>query len=269
MIFASTWIGFSTGPPNMPECRSRLGALDDHLFKRQSAQHHRDRRRRGVPHAGVADKREIGGREFVPVRGEKAGQRGRARLLFALEQKCDVAGQSAIRLEGAAGFEKGHQLTFVVRGAAGDDVLAVLALGKPRRERLGLPQFKRIRRLHVIMAVEQHMRRILALRLGVANDDRMAGRLAHLGRVAEPVELILEPVRGAQTLRREGGIGRNGRDAQKIEQAFARSVEIGVYRREDGVDRGHELSSPGEKPKLVRMHGEGKARRRNRRHGWP
>ena len=53
-------------------------------------------------------------------------------------------------------LEEGHHLAFVVGGATGDDDLAMLRiLGEARREGRGGPLPRGIRRLHVVMAVEQ------------------------------------------------------------------------------------------------------------------
>ena len=63
-------------------------------------------------------------------------------------------------LPGAAGLDEGHQLALVVgRAAAGDHLVARSDLLDRRRERIVFPQLDRIDRLHVVMAIEQHMRR--------------------------------------------------------------------------------------------------------------
>ena len=74
------------------------------------------------------------------VGGEEGGQGDRAGLLLALEQHGDVARQAAIGAEGAAGLEEGHQLAFVVAGAAGDDARTARPVGEARLERRGRPQ---------------------------------------------------------------------------------------------------------------------------------
>ncbi len=56
------------------------------------------------------------------------------------------------------------------------------ALLQARREGIGLPELQRIGRLHVVMAVEQHMRRVLALGVRMADHDRMARESAAIRR---------------------------------------------------------------------------------------
>ncbi len=87
------------------------------------------------------------------------GRQARATgLLLAFEQDRHVNRQAAMhRMPGAARFEEGHHLSLIVGGAARDDDLAIFwVLGKARREGRRRPLLKRIRRLHVVMAIEQH-----------------------------------------------------------------------------------------------------------------
>ena len=75
-------------------------------------------------------------------------------------------------LEGAAGYEKGHKLAFVVGSPSSDDLFAVrpgLELGLERRVS---PQIQRIDRLHVIVAVEEDARRFSARRRDAADNHR-------------------------------------------------------------------------------------------------
>ena len=215
------------------------GAPQDHLLLHQSAQHDRDARRGRVPHAGVADEGQRRLRQFGLVGGEKFRQRRGAGLLLALEQEGHVARQSAIGLEGAAGLDESHELTLVVGGAARDDLLRPVALLQTRREGLGLPQFQRIGRLHVVMAVEQQMRRILALGARMADHDGMAGSRPQFGAVAQSLEFPHEPVGGALALLGVGRVGRDGRNAQQIEQPLRGGVDILVDGGENGFERGH------------------------------
>ena len=62
-------------------------------------------------------------------------------------------------LPGPRRLEEGHELALVVLRAARDDHLAVeLVGGDARLERRRFPQLQRIGRLHVVVAVEQHVR---------------------------------------------------------------------------------------------------------------
>ena len=175
---ASTWIGLRAAPPNRPECRSRSAQVSLHLFVDQPAQRRGDRRRLRVPHAGVADQRQVA-LELGGIVAHEAEQVFRAALLLALDQHGDVERQLAgHRLEGAAGLDEGHGLAFVVAGAARDDDLApAVERLDARLERRRLPQIERIDRLHVVMAVEQHARRFavaLPAVAALADHDRMA-----------------------------------------------------------------------------------------------
>ena len=212
-----------------------VGGLDDHLLAHETAQHGGDRRRFGVPHAGVADEGEIG-LERVPVGRHEGGQGRRARFLLALEQHRDLAGQAAGLAEGAAGLDEGHELTLVVGRAPGDDPLAVLQLGL---ERIGGPQIQRIDRLHVVVTVEQHVRCIAMGRLGVTEHHRAARGRMHGSLEAKLGQLLRQPRGGLVAVRRIGDVGRDGGDRQKLEQPAERSGPVRVEGLKDGIDRGH------------------------------
>ncbi len=136
-----------------------IGGLDLDLVIDQSAQRGGDRRRIRVPHAGVAHQREVG-LELVLVFLEKRNEILRPDFLFALDDDGDVDRQrSRDGFPGPAGLDEGHQLTLVVFGAARDDDLSSVGMvGDDGLERRPMPEIERIDRLHVVMAVEQHMR---------------------------------------------------------------------------------------------------------------
>ena len=218
-----------------------VGGLDRHFLEHEAAQHGGDRRRLRVPHLGVADERQIG-LQRLGVGGEEGGQRGRAGLLLALEQDGDVAGQAAIGAEGAAGLEEGHQLAFVVAGAAGDDALAARSVGEPRLERRRRPKLERVGRLDVVMAVEQHVRRVAGL--GLRRRRRpSAGRRC---RGAPPRSRDRRA--RAPASRRRGRNRRNGREWPRPRGSpAARTGDparalVGVDRREHVFERGHAVS---------------------------
>ena len=135
------------------------GGLDLDLVIDEPAQLRGDRRRVRVPHAGVADQREIG-LEVRLVRFEERHEILRTDLLLALDDDGDVDRQrSRDLLPGAARLDEGHQLALVVLGAARDDDLSpVGVIGHDGLEWRTVPEIERIDRLHVVMAVEQHMR---------------------------------------------------------------------------------------------------------------
>ena len=87
--------------------------------------------------------------------------------------------QATIVAERAAGFHEGHQLAFVVGGAARDDALPVRRVHNTRNEGIAVPKLDRIGRLHVIVAVEEDMRDVARTRLGVADDSRVPGGRAN------------------------------------------------------------------------------------------
>ncbi len=163
------------------------GAGDHHLEAGKPPQLRGDGRRVLVPLAGVADERQVR-LHLLAVLGEEARQRRRAAFLLALEQHGDGERQPARHLlPGARRLQEGHQLALVVLRAARHDHLAVgLVVGDARLERRRLPQLQRIGRLHVVVAVEQHVRRRLAARPCCAGpppwDGRWSAPRAHRSR---------------------------------------------------------------------------------------
>ena len=76
----------------------------------------------------------------------KAGSEGEPVSSSPSNSTRDVAGQAAVRLEGAAGLQEGHQLALVVGRAAPDDALAPRRRLQPRLEGRARPQLQRDRR---------------------------------------------------------------------------------------------------------------------------
>ena len=216
-----------------------VGAPDHDLLADQPAQHGGDGGRVGVPHAGVADEREVG-LELVRVGVDEGGKRRRTGLLLALEQNRHVAGQAARLAEGANGLDERHELALVVAGPARHDPLAVADL---RLERIARPERQRVDRLHVVMAVEQDVRGIAMRSLSVTDDDRPARGRPDGGVEAELGQLRREPVGGAPALLRIGGVGRDRRDREEFEQAVERTLSVAVNLAENGVDRCHDGAS--------------------------
>ena len=108
---------------------------------------------------------EVGLQQFL-VSAHEAGDARAANLLLALQQQDDVAGQLAMDLE--MGFDRedlGEVLALVVADAACIEATVADSRLEGRRN----PFVERIRRLHVVMTVEQHGR--LARRLLPARDD--------------------------------------------------------------------------------------------------
>jgi hypothetical protein len=151
-----------------------------------------------------------------------------------------MARQPAVCAQSATGFEEGHQLTLVVGRAARHDLPAVrLRFDEGGREGVGRPQIQRIDRLHVVMAVEQHMGGIRAGRLGLGDDHRVACGRPRRGLEAEVRQLPDQPAGGGRAVRRIGRIGGNGLSAQQREQAVERALAVGVERGERFIEIGH------------------------------
>ena len=132
-------------------------------------------------------------------------------------------------LPGARGLEEGHELAFVVLRAARDDHLAVaLVGGDARLERRRLPQLQRIGRLHVVVAVEQHVRRALWRALVVADHHGVPRRRHHLGIEADVLELARAPIGRLAALRLVFGIGGDAGNADQLEQPLERLLLRGI-----------------------------------------
>jgi hypothetical protein len=140
-------------------------------------------------------------------------------------------------LVGAAGLDEGHQLALVVGGAAaGDDLGAVRTGLDGGLEGLGVPQLDRIDRLDVVMAVEEHVRRIGRGAVVMGDDHRVAGRVPHGGVEADIRQLGDEPFGGLAAIGGIGGIGGNGGDADEIENPHQAVGEVLVDTLEDGIE---------------------------------
>ncbi len=215
-----------------------IGAGQSHFFVDQPAQRRRDRRRLRIPHAGVADQRQIA-LKLGGVVAHEAEQIFRAALLLALHQHGDVERKLAgDGLEGAAGLDEGHGLALVVAGAAGDDDLAAAVERLDARlERRRLPQLERIDRLYVVVAVEQYARGLavpawplplLPITTGWPGVGRTVVSKPRLRRSAGHMLGCLA------ALRRIGRVGRHRLDAQQREQAIETLIEIAVDAIENG-----------------------------------
>ena len=91
---------------------------------------------------------------------QEGGKPWAADFFLAFDQHRDADGEATGESTiGAERFKPEHGLTLVVHSAARDDPLAVRPVHQQRLERRGGPQVQRLRRLHVVMAVEQQVRR--------------------------------------------------------------------------------------------------------------
>ena len=155
--------GILRGAPEQPRMEVAVGSLDPDLVIEEAAQRRGDGRRLGIPHAGVADERDVGGK-LAAMGLDPGRQMLGAALFLALDQERDVERQrSRHRLPGPARLDEGHHLAFVVGGAARDNRLAAVGKGRdPRLERRRLPQIERIDRLHVVVTVKHDAAAIVA-----------------------------------------------------------------------------------------------------------
>ena len=234
-------------PPKLPECRSRLGPV---MTSSVAASPRSWVEMAGVSlsHcASIADQHQVA-RHLLAVLGEEARQRGRAALLLALDQHGDgnrrPAGDGLPRPDR---LQEGHELALVVLRAARHDHLAVGLLGGDARLEGGrLPQLERVGRLHVVVAVEQHVRPAVGLGpvlgpvlgLVVADHHGMTGGGNDLGVEADLFELARAPLRGLAAFRRVGGVGRDTRNADEIEEPLQRLLVRLVQRFQDFGEMG-------------------------------
>ena len=217
-------------------------AGDGDLVLDHAAQARGDRRRLLVPHIGVAHECRIAA-EFAPILLKKGNEARRARFLFTLDQDRGLERQRAgCRDPGPHRLDKGHELAFVICGAAAIKTHdAILAGAFLRLERRRHPFIQRIGRLHVIVAVEQEMRDLARCTLGfeMRHHHRVAGRVAQRGGEAESREIGNDALGRPPAILLIGRIRRNRGNAHQIEQAVEALVERLVRLSEDSVDVGH------------------------------
>ena len=105
--------------------------------------------------------------------------------------------------------------------------------GDARLERRRLPKIERIDRLHVIVAVEQHLRTRRPA-AALADHHRMTRGRPHRGLEAETAEIAGDEFGGRAALRLIGGIGGDRLNSHELEQALEAAVEIGIDPVENG-----------------------------------
>ena len=225
-----------------PRMQIAVGGMDHHFLEHEAAQHDGDRGRLPVPHSGVADKRHIGF-EFGRVGGKKGRKRRRAGFLLAFDEECDMAGQIAGFLEGAAGFDEGHELTLVVGDAAPDDPLAGFGLDEARLEGRAFPT----NRAGPAAGRRNGRKRADAARPGAAAFacPTIIG-WPGVGRTEASKPMLLssagEPFGRLGALARIGGVGRDRRNFDELEEPPKGGVEIGIDFCQDRVERRHKIS---------------------------
>src|SRR5690625_6957619 len=119
-----------------------------------------------------------------------------------------------------------------------DIARAILALAELRREGAALPKLERVRRLHIVMPVEQQMRSGWIAAFVMCDHDRVPRRLRNPCLEADPRQISRKPFGCPPAFR---GIGRIGRDrliAHQMKEALERILEIIVQMRENSVKLG-------------------------------
>ena len=95
------------------------------------------------------------------------------------------------------------------------------------------PQVDRVGRLHVVVAVEQHVRRARCALVLVVGDDHRMPRGRHDARVEpEVAQLVGAPVGRLLAARLVGRVGRDAFDTQQLEQPRQRRIARIVQRRQ-------------------------------------
>ena len=114
-------------------------------------------------------------------------------------------------------------------------------VGHDGLERRPVPEIERIDRLHVVVAVEQHMRarRAFAITLAVAvalafgNDRGMTGRRPDVCGQTQRCDVFGKVIGSRLAISGKGRIGRNRFDPQQRKQPLEAVVEIGIDAVED------------------------------------
>ena len=220
--------------------------LQGDLAVAHAAQPRGDARRIDVPHIGVADQREIG-RERLLVGSEERFEVGAADLLLALQQHGHRGGNAAADLlPGAQRLDEHHQLSLVVDGAARNDARRHADLRQSADRTAGCPKLERIRRLHIVVPVEQDTRRLRAGGAGMMPEhDRMPGSRLDRDLESKTCKLVTEPLGRLLHIRLMHGLRADAGNAQQLEQAFARLIQILIHPREHSIDRAVRIGDHG------------------------
>src|SRR5262249_26924824 len=110
-------------PAEQPGMQIAVRGPDPDFLIDEAAQRRRDGRRARVPHASVANKRDVTSK-IRPVRCKPAGQMFGSALLLAFDNESDVHRYRARhRLPGPARLDKGHDLALIVASTSRPDRL--------------------------------------------------------------------------------------------------------------------------------------------------
>ncbi len=197
-------------------------------FKRDdAAQRVGERGMIGIRHPGVRNDDGIAG-EFTAMGFKEFREVRAADFLLAFDDEGQITGQGSSRFEiGFNGFEVREVLAFVVGRAAGEKRSARDA----RLERRRFPQFKRLRRLNIVVPVNHEVRFPAFATLwrgkswGLGDDDGMAGGRTNRRFKADLTAMVCEPSgAGAQII----FVLRLRRDAGKAEEFAQFGDEAGL-----------------------------------------
>ena len=160
--------------------------------------------------------------QFLPVLGQEAVKLGGTHLLFAFDEEDEVARQRGSAADvGLDRIQVGQMLPLVVGRAAGIEG-AVFNAGFERR---GLPQFERLRRLHIVVAVDEEGG-LLRIRLGSAgHHDGVAVGFMDRGVQREASGSVSNPLGCGTEIRR---VLRLGADTRKAHVVAERVDELGL-----------------------------------------
>src|SRR5690349_550897 len=123
-------------------------SLQNHLQGRDPAQCISERRMAQARHSSIGNDDGIT-TEFLAVRFEERRKMGASHLLFALDQEREIAREFCPGFKVSLdGFEMGEMLAFIVARSTPEKRSTFDSSFEWRR----LPKFKRLRRLHVVMA---------------------------------------------------------------------------------------------------------------------
>ena len=136
-------------------------------------------------------------------------------------------------LPGTTGFNKRHQLPFVVSGAASSDDLAGWCVFNRWLERRSIPQLKRIDRLHVVMAIEQKVRAVAFTGM-FADNHRMPGSLVTFGIESYCRQIIHQPISRPHTRVCVSRVRRDAVNSQQLKQPRRRRLNILINVFENG-----------------------------------
>jgi hypothetical protein len=100
-----------------------------------------------------------------------------------------------------------------------------------------VPKIERVDRLYIVVAVEEHARRLaISAVCALADDDWMPGGRAQARIKAETIQIGRDVLGGLAAMRGIGRVRRNRLDLQQREQPIDAGIEFAVDSSQDGFD---------------------------------